>query len=89
MDVMDFLKKWGVTRPELAMLIEVSSGTIDQWLAPNTDRYPSASIKRSLLYLDALFSLWLRSEGDFAEARAIFDAASDRGDGEAFKAVVE
>jgi len=86
-DVMDFLKKWGVTRAELAMLIEVSTGTIDQWLAPNTDRYPSASIKRSLLYLDALFSMWLKSEGSFAEARAIFDAASDRGDGLAFKTV--
>lgn len=85
MEAKDFIEKWGIKRSELALLLDVPLSTMAHWFSPNENRTTPPKVKRSLLYLDYLFSSWHQSAQQFPDARAVFDSCCDRADGKAFK----
>ena len=73
----DFMKQWGVTRAELACLLNKKINTVDHWLS-KTPQAPPNDVLLRLDEIHARFSQWELEDSMIPHIRQLYETSKDR-----------
>lgn len=74
----DFIEYWGLTRTELAELLDRKLGTVDHWLSAKSSLEPPEDVLNRLDELHARFLQWQVEDQHLSQLRQLYELLRDR-----------
>lgn len=74
----EFIDKWGLTRAELASILNKKMTTVDHWFSAKSPLEPPPDVQQRLVEIDTLFSQWKLADERLPQLRELYETIRER-----------